>query len=45
MLSAHTNAPVHGWEEREQEITVSMVWVTLPAGLFKKTSEWPRVSS
>lgn len=33
------------WLGGEQEITVSMVWVTLPAGLFKKTSEWPRVSS
>lgn len=33
------------WLGREQEITVSMVWVTWPTDLFKKTNEWTRVSS
>ena len=34
------------WLGREQEIAVSMVWVTwVTTDLFKKTNEWTRVSS
>lgn len=33
------------WLGREQEIALSMVWVTWPTDLFKKTNEWTRASS